>query len=138
MNIPFIYPERSVPENVSQPASYLRREFTVSGELDRAVLRCTALGVYQAFLNGEALDEQRLLPGFTDYHKRLQVQEYDVTARLQQGDNCLAAVVADGWYRGSIGLSSKRCFYGDRLMFGAELVIRCKDGREARICADEN
>ena len=127
----FIEPELQAPSSEEvQPASYLRREFMVPQDLRHATLRITGLGVYRAYLNGEAVDDQYLLPGFTDYRHRVQYQEYDVTDRLRAGANALGVVIADGWYRGCLGLSSRRCYYGDKLKLAVELVLEGADGEQ--------
>lgn len=120
-----------------KPANYVKRTFSVERDVRSARLRLSALGVYKAELNGRALDEQVLLPGYTDYKYRVQYQEYDVTDRLRRGENELFAVVGDGWYRGSIGISSKINCYGDRTKFGCELTIEYADGAADVIEADE-
>ena len=138
-NISFIYPETMTPsKDVCQPASYIRKEFQIKGPLCSAKLRTTALGVYQLFINGKPVDEQRQLPGFTDYNKRVQYQENDITDLLNDGENCLSVIVADGWYRGCLGLSSQRCYYGDRIMFGSVLEISYADGTTEIMKADQS
>ncbi len=62
-----------------------------------AVLRITALGVYEARINGTRVGDFFMAPGFTSYRKRLQVQEYDVT-RLLSDENELTVTVGKGWY----------------------------------------
>ena len=48
--------------------------FCVEKEVKRARLYATALGVYEAELNGEKLGDAYLAPGWTNYHQRLQYQ----------------------------------------------------------------
>lgn len=125
----FVYPESAAPEaNRLQPASYLRKTFELTGMPLKATLYATALGVYEPYVNGKRADAARLMPGFTNYHKRVQYFETDVTQLLREGKNVLAAVVGDGWYRGCMGAFSQRAFYGDRLMFAASLEIETAQG----------
>lgn len=66
-------------------------------EVSKAELYITALGVYEARLNGLRVGEYVLAPGWTAYEKRLQYQKYDVTSLL--GDkNELCVTVGKGWY----------------------------------------
>lgn len=44
-----------------------------------ATLSVTAMGVYEASLNGKRIGDFVLAPGWTSYRHRLQVQTYDVT-----------------------------------------------------------
>ncbi len=54
------------PSRHAQPV-LLRHEFEVAPGLARATLYATALGVYQAHVNGQAVDDQLLKPGWTPY-----------------------------------------------------------------------
>ena len=56
-----------------------KREFTCSSNVKKATLYITAMGVYEAFLNGVRIGNFIMAPGFTAYDKRHQYQEYDVT-----------------------------------------------------------
>ncbi len=48
-------------------------------QLMQAKLAITALGVYEAELNGEKIGDILFAPGFTYYPRELQVNEYDLT-----------------------------------------------------------
>ena len=75
---------------------------------EKAVLRATALGLYFAELNGVRVGDRYLTPGWTSYNKMLQVQEYDVSALLKDGENVLSFTVGEGWYCGGVTLGQKR------------------------------
>ncbi|MEW1588325.1 family 78 glycoside hydrolase catalytic domain, partial [Micromonospora vinacea] len=113
----------------------LRRGFRVDGTVARARIYATALGVYQLSLNGQRVGDHELAPGWTDYHKRVQYQTYDVTRQLQPGDNVLGALLGDGWYAGSIAWFGTDN-YGSRPHLSAQLVIDYTDGRSATIATD--
>jgi alpha-L-rhamnosidase len=66
-------------------------------------LYLTAHGVYEAFVNGERVGDAELTPGFTQYRSRLQVQTHDIGALVRDGENVLAVVLTDGWWRGRTG-----------------------------------
>ncbi len=74
------------------------KNFSVKGTVKEAKLYITALGVYEAELNGKRVGDYILAPGWTSYHKRLQYQEYDVTEQIKD-DNQLIVTVGKGWYR---------------------------------------
>ena len=59
-----------------------RRRFLAEKEILSAALEITALGVYEAELNGRRVGDFVLAPGWTSYDHRLQVQTYDVTELL--------------------------------------------------------
>ncbi len=122
------------------PAPYFRREFALDKAIARARLTMTALGVYEATVNGGAVGEAVLAPGWTDYAKRCLYQTYDVTAMLLQGANALAVTVADGWACGFYGFDPKRrgSHYATEPWLLAELVVEYEDGSEVRVPTDSS
>ncbi|MFE1957878.1 alpha-L-rhamnosidase [Streptomyces sp. NPDC059479] len=115
------------------PAAQLRHEFRLRNKtVARARLYSTALGLYEAHLNGERVGEDRLAPGWTDYHKRVQYQTYDVTALLKPGANALGATVAAGWYAGNIAWFGPHQ-YGERPALLAQLEVTYADGSTERV-----
>ena len=130
VNFNFIEPELTEPDvNTLQPASYIRKEFVVSGNAKKAMLHITALGVYNAFLNGAAVGNQLLTPGYTNYFKRIQYQTYDVTEMISEGTNAIGVILGDGWYRGCLGMTSKRGYYGRKTALAAVLEIETDQER---------
>lgn len=75
-----------------------RRSFSTEKPVKKAELEITALGVYEAELNGRQVGDFVLAPGWTSYEHRLQVQTYDVTGLLSQ-NNELRVTVGRGWFR---------------------------------------
>jgi alpha-L-rhamnosidase len=124
--------------DMSVPAPYFRRAFEVQGQVARARLYITALGVFEASINGQRVGDERLAPGFTDYHKRLTYRTYDVTSHIKMGTNAIGAIVADGWYCGYVGFRGRRQNYGDRPMLLAQLEITTADGKTQAIVTDES
>lgn len=88
------------------PVPCLRRTFTAAKPVVSARLYVTALGLYEARLNGEKVGDAFLAPGWTDYRKRISYQTFDVTELLRQGENVLGALIADGWYSGFVGFDA--------------------------------
>src|SRR5690606_13937528 len=88
-------------EHVMPRAPFLRTTFTVEPKaVRRATLYATALGVYECRLNGARVGDGELAPGWTEFSKRVEHQTHDVTGLLAPGENCLGAVLGDGWYAG--------------------------------------
>ncbi len=110
-----------------QPRPLLRGTLRLDRPVRHARLYATARGVYQLWLNGRPVGDQALAPGWTDYHQRLQVQTYDVTRLLRRGDNVIGAALADGWYRGKVGMGWQ-AVYGRQLALKAKLRITYADG----------
>ncbi len=75
-----------------------RRTFKAGRQVSRAFLSLTALGIYEAYLNGRRVSDYVLAPGWTSYDHRLQVQEYDVSALISE-ENDLRVTVGRGWFR---------------------------------------
>jgi alpha-L-rhamnosidase len=125
--------------NALRPAPYLRRSFAVTGPVAAARLHITALGLYEARLNGERVGDAYLAPGWTDYGKRVHYQTYDVTGLVRVGANVLGAVLADGWYCGFVGFDAKRAgaHYGTAPELLAQLVISYTDGSTELIVTNE-
>ncbi|MFI8872730.1 alpha-L-rhamnosidase [Streptomyces sp. NPDC055243] len=116
------------------PAAQLRHEFRLrpAKKVARARLYSTALGLYDAWLNGERVGDDRLAPGWTDYDKRVQYQTYDVTRQLKPGANALGVTVAVGWYAGNVGMFGPYQ-YGERPAFLGQLEVTYTDGSTDRV-----
>lgn len=132
----FIEPEHDIDRKAFQPAGYLRRRFDVGRDLAHGELSITACGLYKAYLNGEPVTDQVFTPGFTYYPRRLQYQSYDVTSLVRRGENVLAAVLGDGWYRGKIGVASRRRYYGEKTKLAARLTLTFDDGSQKTVVTD--
>lgn len=132
----WITPDWEENPHGSQPAPLLRRAFTASRGLVAARIYATSLGLYELRLNGEPVSDAVLTPGWTSYDHRLQYQTYDVTGLIRAGDNALAALLGDGWYRGYLGYTGKRSLYGSRLALLLHLHLAYADGRVEIIGSD--
>lgn len=84
------------------------------------ILKATALGVYYVKINGRRVGENYLAPGWTNYKKTLQVQEYDVSSYVREGENTITIVVGEGWCCGLL------CWDGRR-NYGSEQSAVCAD-----------
>jgi alpha-L-rhamnosidase len=138
LRLPPVDPPQEDHFDPAEPPLYLRREFTVERRPVRARLYATARGVYEPRLNGSRVGDAELAPGWTEYHRRIQYQTYDVTELLREGDNVLGAVVADGWWCGYVGFDPRRAaqHYGDCPAFLAQLVVDLADGSRRVVATD--
>ena len=124
----------------------VRKEFELddAAAVERAVAYVTALGLYELCVNGQRVGDHQLAPEWTDYHKRVQYQTYDVTGLLRSGENAIGVQLADGWYAGRIGLTQivpggpPRAIYGRQPRLLLQLEIERADGRTERIISDES
>ena len=110
------------------PVPQLRTSFRVSRPVALASLHVSALGICDAYLNGQRVSEEYFTPGWTDYEKRVYYRTYDVTDKLSIGENALGAELADGWYSGYIGWGRNRNHYGDKPRLKLQLNVVYEDG----------
>lgn len=118
-----------------------QKKFTCEKAVTNAKLLITAMGVYEAVLNGNRVGDFVLAPGWTSYEKRLQYQEYDVTGLLQ-ANNELHITVGKGWYRSPLPgwIWPERREMLAKLSAGmtAQLVLTFADGTTELISSDES
>jgi len=133
-------PIRSADSTIG-PGRYLRKSFMVKGPVAKARLYATALGVYEASINGKPVSDDQLTPGWTDYFERTMVQTYDVTNLLQPGEsNVLGALLGDGWFAGRVGWMGLQQYrrVADHPSFNAQLEITYADGTTETIASDNS
>lgn len=123
-------------KNLRGGTVYLKN-FRCVAKAEKAILKITALGVYEAKLNGERVGDFILAPGWTSYLNRLQVQSYDVTDMLKT-ENSLEVTVGQGW-RAIANKRDSSDFLGYRdTALIAELTIVYADGRTESIVTDSS
>ena len=108
-----------------------RRHFEAHKVVEKALLRLTAHGIYEAELNGMSVTENKFMPGLTSYYTRIQTQEYVVTALLKEGGNELLVTIGDGWWRWNNN-------FGYTLALWGELRILYADGSVETLSTDES
>ena len=117
---------------------YFRHGFTVNGEVAHAKAYVTALGMYDFHMNGSKVGDAYFAPGFLSYNKHLQVQAYDVTDMLRQGDNVVGAVVGAGWYKGDLVWQNHRNLSGSKNALFVQIRITYRDGRVQTVMTGED
>ena len=65
-----------------------------------------------------------LVPGWSDYRKRVYYFTYDVTDQVKTGENAIGAVLGDGWYGSYLAFTGKRRFYGGEPALMLQLQAR--------------
>ena len=125
-------------EDLNGASLVFRRKFILEQKKVRsAMLAITALGFYEASLNGRRIGTDVLQPGFTAYQHRLQYQTYDVTELLEP-ENELTALVGNGWAVGRIGFNGKVKAYSDKPALIATLAVEYQDGSRVLIITDRD
>lgn len=126
-------------EDMGDTAPLFIKTFDLKGPVQSATLFITALGVYEAELNGKRIGAFILAPGWTSYAKRLQFQAYDITDLLA-ADNALCVTVGKGWRRSRL-VGFQPSPIQDELRRApagllAQLEIRYRDGSVERVGTD--
>jgi alpha-L-rhamnosidase len=121
----------------SRPSPLFRKEFSLNKKIESARVYVSALGLYELSINGQKVGNDHFTPGWTSYNKRVQYQTYDVTSLLKN-QNAIGAIVGDGWYRGNIGWSGQRNYYGPKTALFVQLQINYSDGSSDLIISDES
>lgn len=112
-----------------------------SERIRRAALCMTALGVYEAELNGKKVGDILFAPGYTYYHRQLQVQNYDVTTMLTESDNSdnvLRIYLGQGWYCGRYTFENKCRIYGEHSAVAWILTVEYDEGSVVYTSRDQS
>jgi alpha-L-rhamnosidase len=119
------------------PARMLRKDFYVTGNVRRATLYLSGLGLFEASLNGQKISADVLVPALSDYDKRVFYMTYDVTNHLKAGENTLAVVLGNGrFFAPRVKVPPTRTFGYPKLLL--QLDIEHSDGGTQRIVSDES
>ena len=118
----WIYGDYNVSKKERYPVDYFKKEFDLK-EVRDATLYVTALGIYETYINGEKVGNALLTPGSTDPRKRIQYDTFNVSSLLKVGHNEIVLLLADGWYRGSIGAKGFTYVFGKNTKVMAQLEL---------------
>ncbi len=118
--------------------------------ISSAVLYITALGYFEAFINGERVSDEHFIPAMTDYEKRdlsgihmpiydtlshrIYYYRYDITPSLRNGTNILAAHIGAGWYGQHESPNEGMPYWGDNTLVFS-IVLTDSNGNVSRICS---
>lgn len=114
-------------EKQQGPLPMFRKRFAGNSAAS-AHLWVTALGVYEATLNGQRVGDFILAPGYTHYPARVQAQRYDITPLMKE-DNELVITLGRGWYgsrmmvsphEGDVPLALRACVFLDDKLLGSD------------------
>ena len=89
-------------QNLGEVCPVFRKTFIDERKTIKAELLITAIGNYEAKINGKRVSDYVLAPGWTSYQKRLQYQVYDITEMLwsqYERENVIEVTVGAGWFR---------------------------------------
>ncbi len=80
------------------PAPYFRKKFETAKEIVSARVYIAVAGLYELYINGEKIGNQRLDPMYTRFDRRNLYVTHDVTTQLQKGENAIGVILGNGWY----------------------------------------
>ncbi|SDG68455.1 alpha-L-rhamnosidase [Microbacterium sp. 77mftsu3.1] len=114
----------------------VKTRFRLGRPVMRALLFWTALGVAEPEVNGAAVSDDVLSPGWTAYRDRLVHETVDVTALVREGENELSAALAGAWYTEKYGFFAFAArLYGTQPAFLAQLRVTFDDGTTTTVAA---
>lgn len=120
------------------PVDCFRKRFWAGEKkIVKARAYMTACGIYEGSLNGNKIGDFCLAPGITDYRKRVQYQTVDITDKVVSGKNEVFFMLADGWYRGSVGAWAMKNYYGSETKVMAQIEITYEDDEVQVVSTDE-
>ncbi len=121
---------------VQENSAIVEKEFEIHKEVASSYISIVGLGVYEAYMNDEFVNQEYLMPGYHCYNDYLQYQTYPL--HLKQGKNTLSVLLGNGWYKGRLGFSGGFYkVYGDKLALIFEIKINYVDGTSEIISSDE-
>jgi len=114
-------------------ARYLRKEFTVSKTVKRAVLYISGLGSSEVYLNGKRISNDIFAPMPSLYSKRVYYNTFDVTRFIASNKNAIGVILGNGRFF-SMRNPGMMTFGFPRLL--AQLTIEYTDGSKATVVSD--
>ncbi|KAK7746615.1 hypothetical protein SLS62_009336 [Diatrype stigma] len=133
--VPIAADNGTEPTGPKRPTLF-RKAFGVGSEVASARLYITALGLYEAEINGNRVGDHVLSPGWQSYNHRHVYDTYDVTDLVKSGENAIGITVGEGWYVGRIGFDYTRNGWGDTLGALALLDLTLQNGSAVQVKTD--
>lgn len=124
-------------ESYGTVCPFFEKGFPIKKAVNKATLCITAIGCYAAYINDARVGDFILAPGWTNYNKRLQVQNYDVTDLLR-ADNVLKIYVGEGWHLGRLTCFSSHVYSACYPAVICELSVEYADGTSETVRSDES
>lgn len=79
------------------PAPYIRKSFNLDFNPKNAILRITATGFYELYLNGKNITKGFLTPYISNPTQIIYYDEYDVSRYLSKGENVVGIILGNGF-----------------------------------------
>lgn len=124
-----------------EAAPMFRKKFNVSGTVARAKLYISAVAYSRTRINGKAVSDIMLDPGYTHYDKRNLYSVLDVTSFIDKGENVISSVLGNGFYNEIKPVATwnfEKARWRDRAKLICELHLEYKDGTAETISTDSS
>jgi alpha-L-rhamnosidase len=132
----YLQPEEKLDKHFIYKPQYLRKDFTLSDNIEQARLYITSKGVFEAEINGKKVGKDVMTPGWTPYKKRIETMAYDVADYLSRGENAIGVIVGQGWYWGRINYFNKKWSKKPYPSVICQLEITYKNGEKQIVNSD--
>lgn len=126
----------TVPREYREGTVEVFQQSISTQNVKKATLTITALGLYEAEINGNKVGDVQFAPGFTYYPTHLYCQSYDVTDLLT-GDDTLTVYLGQGWYCGRFTFDNKVQIYGENPAVSWLLTVEDENGVHTYASDDE-
>lgn len=113
---------------------FARKDFRAE-DISYATFFIYSFGWYEAYLNGEKLDNRLFTPGLSDFDNLLFYDAYDVTSLIKDGKNAIGLIIGDG-FNNNANMYMNRWRGAKR--FIASLNLHKKDGSVIHISTDDS
>ena len=123
-----------------RPAPYFRKEIMINKIIKSARIYIAVAGLYELYINGEKIGNQRLNPMYTRFDCRNLYLTHNVTTQLQKGANVIGVLLGNGWNNHQpIGVwGFERAPWRSRPTFCLDLRIEYNDGTTEIIATDKS
>lgn len=114
----------------------LRKEFTASKSIRRAMVYISGLGFFDMYLNGKKVSDHVLDPAATDYDKLVNYVAFDVTKDVRVGRNAIGVMLGNGY----VSIPMERYYKGVMSYMYPKLMmcmnIEYNDGTTQNVISD--
>ncbi len=118
---------------------YLKKEFQIKGNVEKARIYISARGLYELRVNGKKTGKCAIAPDFTAYDKSIYYQTYDLTEEIKEGKNCFDILLGDGWFVGHAqAICGKNHLYGERPALIMQAEIYYINGTKQEFISDDS
>ncbi|WP_276481913.1 alpha-L-rhamnosidase [Paraflavitalea pollutisoli] len=123
-----------------KPAGQFRKVFTTGKKVRQARAYIAVAGLYELYINGQRIGNQRLDPMYTRFDRRTLYVTHDVTAQLQTGKNAIGVLLGNGWYnhQSTAVWYFHKAPWRARPAFCLDLRITYEDGSVETISSDRD